>query len=69
MSLLGLKSTPITKLSWTDLTDSQREEFTKQMKFAGWKDEKDYPKFVYQIKDGKCWGWIDKGFMTEKFSI
>lgn len=50
----------IIKLLWEELTDSQKSTFVSQMKHAGWKDESRYPFHVYQIKDGKCYGWIEE---------
>lgn len=58
----------IVKKTWNELTPYQQSEFVRQMKFAGWRDEAEYPSFIYQIKDGDvCHGWIDKGFARNLF--
>lgn len=49
------------KKTWKQLTQQEKTEFVKQMKLAGWNDESKYPNHLYQIKNGKCYGWIDNG--------
>lgn len=51
----------MTKLTWDQLSEEQKTEFTKQLKFAGDKKESNYPKHTYQIKDGVCHGWVYMG--------
>lgn len=46
------------KLTWDQLSEDQKKEFTRQLQFAGDRNEANYPKHIYQIKDGVCHGWI-----------
>lgn len=50
------------KVTWQQLTQDQKDEFTRQLKHAGWKDESQYPTFTYQLRDGICYGWNDPTF-------
>jgi hypothetical protein len=54
------------KLTWAELSQSQKDEFVKQMQFAGDKNTANYPKHIYQIKDGKCHGWVYFGTIYSK---
>jgi hypothetical protein len=57
----------MTKLTWAELSHEQKTEFTRQLKFAGDKNEANYPKHTYQIKDGVCHGWIYMGQVYSKY--
>jgi hypothetical protein len=58
----------MTKLTWAELSQQQKNEFTKQLIHCGDKDPENYPNHTYQIKDGKCHGWIYKGEVYKKYS-
>lgn len=46
------------KKLWSELTPAQQQEFIKQLIHIGDNDTANYPNHLYQIKDGKCHGWI-----------
>jgi len=48
------------KKKWSELTKEQQEDFKKQILFVGDKST-NYESHIYQIKDGKCHGWIVNG--------
>jgi len=58
----------MTKLTWAELSQEQKSEFTKQLIHVGDKDPKNYHNHTYQIKNGKCHGWIYKGQIYAKYN-
>lgn len=54
------------KKLWGELTPEQKTEFIKQLKHVGDRNESNYPKHLYQIKNGVCYGWIAFGKNLKK---
>lgn len=53
----------IKKATWSELTEDQKKDAAKQLKFTGYKHETEYSRLTFQINpEGKIHGWIDKNF-------